>query len=258
MDIDRDREEILIIAIVAQSKAVLGRWLGNLARPLTRSAYKLLAPSVILYAVLTLAFAGLAVAGTASQVGYEDGTGAAHPGQRGVIAQLFYTVSNAINNNTALALVIAAGCLAVYGVTVFMTKHKATASGGQELLHILEIRRLAPGKAIYLVEVAGRVLVLGITGSSISLLSELVDIEGVDALKRLAAEKPNPTRLLRTSIGKLANRPPSERDKDSGGTAEGLPGAVVEGDTQWRDDIKSTGENISKILEEIRKQDQRR
>ncbi|MBE0447943.1 MAG: flagellar biosynthetic protein FliO [Actinobacteria bacterium] len=178
-----------------------------------------------------------------------------YQGEQSFIAQLLHRVIGIAQEKFYLALIIVAGFLVIYGIKVFVAKHKAAIADRRGLLNILEIRYLAPGKAICLVEVADKVLVLGMTGSSISQLSELTDIEQVDALKQLAARKPELHRPFQAYIEKLPNRSPGSQEKGIKRLVRGQQDIAVEDNTHWREDLRSAGENISKILEEIKKQD---
>jgi flagellar biogenesis protein FliO len=63
-------------------------------------------------------------------------------------------------------------------------------AGGRVAL--LDTTQLAPGRTLYLVEVADRVLVLGATGSSLSTLAEIREAEAIDLLKARQAEEAGP------------------------------------------------------------------
>jgi flagellar protein FliO/FliZ len=55
--------------------------------------------------------------------------------------------------------------------------------GASDLIQILGTRAVAPNKYIQIVEVGDRVLIIGITDSSVSLLSEITDRETIQLLK---------------------------------------------------------------------------
>jgi len=170
-----------------------------------------------------------------------------------------YTVFGVIKYVLSFALVIGIGILTIYGVKIFTTKYNAMAGGGYDLINVLETRYIAPGKSVCLVEVAGKVLVLGVTGNNINPLSELTDIEQVDALKQMAARKPEPLQPFQAYLEKFSNRFSGTQEKRSKRPVKRKRDITVEDEsTHWRDDLKSTGENISKILEEIKKQDKTR
>ena len=59
-------------------------------------------------------------------------------------------------------------------------------------LDVLEASALAPGRSLYLVEVADRVLVLGATSGSLSTLAEITDPGAIEMLKKRAADQDGP------------------------------------------------------------------
>ncbi len=59
-------------------------------------------------------------------------------------------------------------------------------------IDLLDTTQLAPGRTLYLVEVADRVLVLGATGSSIGTLAEIREAEAIDLLKARHAGEAGP------------------------------------------------------------------
>jgi flagellar biosynthetic protein FliO len=59
-------------------------------------------------------------------------------------------------------------------------------------LDVLEATALAPGRSLYLVEVADRVLVLGATSGSLSTLAEITDPGAIELLKKRASEPEGP------------------------------------------------------------------
>ncbi|EAX48653.1 hypothetical protein TcarDRAFT_2125 [Thermosinus carboxydivorans Nor1] len=59
-----------------------------------------------------------------------------------------------------------------------------TAAGNQKILTTL---LLGPGKAVYVVDIAGKVLVLGVTDHSVNLLQEITSAEEIDKLRSLGS-----------------------------------------------------------------------
>ncbi|MBS3909687.1 MAG: flagellar biosynthetic protein FliO [Actinobacteria bacterium] len=178
----------------------------------------------------------------------------------GFLAGIFQTVVNAVKYIFYFALVIGVGFLAIFGVKVFTTKYNSI-TGGQELIRVLDIRYLAPGKAICLVEAAGKILVVGLAGNNINPLAEIDDFEQVEALRSLAATKPEPLQPFQAYLEKFSgrfskaqkrsetrSRRPAKRETESSLGTE----------NHWRDDLHSTGQNINQLLEEIKKQDSKR
>jgi flagellar biogenesis protein FliO len=179
-----------------------------------------------------------------------------------------------------LAIVIAVGLLAIYGVKIFTTKYNSLTGGGHEILNVLEVRYMAPGKALCLVEVAGKVIVLGLAGNNINHLSDISDPEQVEMIKRAAAAKPEPLQPFQGYLEKVvdrfmyapgksskagksakASKPVKVKDLDAGGKSASSPRTKRPTETSngaaWRDDLNSTGDNLRKLLEDIKEQDKK-
>ncbi|MDI6817448.1 MAG: flagellar biosynthetic protein FliO, partial [Actinomycetota bacterium] len=180
--------------------------------------------------------------------------------EKGFLAGIFQTVVSAVKYIFYFALVIGVGFLAIFGVKVFTTKYNSI-TGGQELIHVLDIRYLAPGKAVCIVEAAGKVLVLGLAGNNINPLAEIDDFEQVEALRGLAAAKPQPLQPFQTYLEKFSGRFSRAQNKPqtkSRRPAKREPESTLSTENHWRDDLHSTGQNINQLLEEIKKQDSKR
>lgn len=63
---------------------------------------------------------------------------------------------------------------------------RSTSSGGQLLEHLA----LGPNKSVCVVEMGGKVVLLGVTEHQISLLAEIDDPEEIDRLRRQAVAQP--------------------------------------------------------------------
>lgn len=72
---------------------------------------------------------------------------------------------------------------------------------GRGLVRVLEASPIAPRKAIYVVEVGGRVLVLGATETTMTTLAEITDAETVASLTERAKPGPGFQRYLEQSLG---------------------------------------------------------
>jgi len=76
--------------------------------------------------------------------------------------------------------------LLIYGI-VFLIKRfvlpSETGGGVPKSVHILGHLYLGPRKALYLIELVNRILVLGVTNNSIQLLTEIKDAETIELLK---------------------------------------------------------------------------
>ena len=177
--------------------------------------------------------------------------------KRNTFVQFLFSVLDVIKYLFYLIVVLVIGFLAIYGVKIFTTKYNTFAGGGQELINILDIRYLAPGKAICLVEIAGKVLALGLSGNNINLLSEFVNPEQVDALKQVALQKPQPLKPFQVYLRRFTKRFSSTSSYSSENYVNTHTRAD-ENSLHWKDSLRATGENISKLLEDIKNQDSKR
>jgi flagellar biogenesis protein FliO len=158
----------------------------------------------------------------------------------------------------AIAFVLALGIFAIYGVKLFSTKYGTLTGGSNDLVNVLEIKYLAPGKSICLVEIAGKVLVLSMTGNTINHLSDITEHEKVDSLKQAAEnKKTEPLQPFQIMLDKITNR----QTKTSRKSTENIVNQRVssygqaESSNAWQDELHTAGDNIKKLLEEIAEQD---
>jgi flagellar biogenesis protein FliO len=158
----------------------------------------------------------------------------------------------------AIAFVLALGIFAIYGVKLFSTKYGTLTGGSNDLVNVLEIKYLAPGKSICLVEIAGKVLVLSMTGNTINHLSDITEHEKVDSLKQAAEnKKTEPLQPFQIMLDKVANR----QTKTSRKPTENIVNQRVssyrqtESNNAWQDELHTAGDNIKKLLEGIAEQD---
>lgn len=90
----------------------------------------------------------------------------------------------------ASALAVTVGVLIV---TAYLFKRIMRRGGGtindRELIRILSSLYLGPKSSIMLVDVLGRVIVVGITSGTISLLTEIMDPESLEHLKDAGVKK---------------------------------------------------------------------
>jgi len=75
----------------------------------------------------------------------------------------------------SLAFVLVLGYLSIRGLKLFMSKNNALLKNEKELINILELKYLAPNKALCLIELGGKVFLLGVGGNNINLLSEITE-----------------------------------------------------------------------------------
>ena len=65
-------------------------------------------------------------------------------------------------------------------------QHQAAANGGRILEHLA----LGPNKSVCVVEIGGKVVLLGVTEHQVSLLAEIEDADEIDRLRRQAVAQP--------------------------------------------------------------------
>jgi flagellar protein FliO/FliZ len=89
---------------------------------------------------------------------------------------------------SALALVLGLMVVAMFFLRKFMSK---TGGGveSDELVKIVSTRYLGPKSSIVILDVLGRVVVVGVTNQQISLLTEIDDRESLDRLKTLRGRR---------------------------------------------------------------------
>ena len=90
-------------------------------------------------------------------------------------------VSSSLRMVTTLLLVLGLIFLLFFGFKKYVLKN--TAFGGGKMVHILSTSFLAPKKNIALVEVAGEILVLGVSDQNISLLTSISEPRRIEEIK---------------------------------------------------------------------------
>jgi flagellar protein FliO/FliZ len=93
-------------------------------------------------------------------------------------------LSSIIKMLSALALVLGMMVFAVYGMKKFMNKTGPVGNNGEHI-KILSTKYLGPKGSIMLLDVLGQVIVVGVTASSISLLTGITDEKSLEKLQHL-------------------------------------------------------------------------
>ena len=83
---------------------------------------------------------------------------------------------------SALAVVLGVMLAGLWAVRKFMKKTGTGVDDGQKI-RVLSTRYLGPKSSIMLVDVLGNVIVVGVTGSQISMLTTITDEESLERLK---------------------------------------------------------------------------
>ena len=89
----------------------------------------------------------------------------------------------------SLLAVFAFVVVMAYFVSRFLSgrfQHQAAANGGRILEHLA----LGPNKSVCVVEIGGKVVLLGVTEHQVNLLAEIEDADEIDRLRRQAVAQP--------------------------------------------------------------------
>ena len=118
--------------------------------------------------------------------------------------------------STALKMLAALGLvLGGLGVFFFFAKkvmHKNIGGNQDKLIHILANQYLGMKKNISAVQVPGAILIIGISGDSIRLLTEIKDKEVLDQFKKQASGNMSPS--FSDHLNKITSRFMAPRDGD--------------------------------------------
>lgn len=170
----------LLVVIIAVSQSPLLRGAGSVASTSQRAAP---APAAsVLASVAPSSAASVAPSAAPSTAPADSGSSfltayqdpQAEPAPNGLVTILSLLFK--------LGLVIALIYATVW-VLRFLNHRTANTFTGQQSVSVLETTRLGPNREIYVVEVANKVLVLGATGTALSLLTEITDADALDGLR---------------------------------------------------------------------------
>jgi flagellar protein FliO/FliZ len=98
----------------------------------------------------------------------------------------FDFIASLVKMVSALAVVLGVMLTGLWAVRKFMNKTGKNVDDGQ-MVRILSSRYMGPKSSIVLLDVLGNVIVVGVTGSQISMLTTITDEE---SLERLRASRP--------------------------------------------------------------------
>jgi len=115
-------------------------------------------------------------------------------------------LSSGLRMVTTLSLVLGLIFLLFFGFKKYVLKN--TAFGGGKLVQVLSTNFLAPKKNIALVEVAGEILVLGVSDQNISLLTSIREPERIEEIKNAHSDNSHGTDskqgVLKNTLGKTS------------------------------------------------------
>jgi len=89
---------------------------------------------------------------------------------------------------SALAVTIGVMVVAAYLFKKIVKKGEGEINGS-ELIKILSAKYLGPKSSIMLIDVLGNIMVIGVSSSKISLLTEIVDSEPLEQLKNIQGQE---------------------------------------------------------------------
>lgn len=89
---------------------------------------------------------------------------------------------------SALAVTFGVMIIVVYLFKKLMKKGSG-AINGKELIKILSAKYLGPKSSIMLIDVLGNIMLIGVSSSRISLLTEIVDSESLEQLKDIQGKE---------------------------------------------------------------------
>ncbi len=99
--------------------------------------------------------------------------------------ELFYSLLKIIS---ALAVTVGVMIVVAYLFKKIVKKGGGVINGG-ELIKTLSVKYLGAKSSIMLIDVLGNIMVIGVSSSKISLLTEIVDSESLEQLKEVQEQK---------------------------------------------------------------------
>jgi flagellar biosynthetic protein FliO len=114
-----------------------------------------------------------------------------HPPEDKTKSEPVSLFSSGLRMITTLSLVLGLIFLLFFGFKKYVLKN--TAFGGGKLVQVLSTNFLAPKKNIALVEVAGEILVLGVSDQNISLLTSIREPGRIEEIKNIHGDNSSPT-----------------------------------------------------------------
>jgi flagellar protein FliO/FliZ len=114
-----------------------------------------------------------------------------HPSEDKTKSEPVSLFSSGLRMITTLSLVLGLIFLLFFGFKKYVLKN--TAFGGGKLVQVLSTNFLAPKKNIALVEVAGEILVLGVSDQNISLLTSIREPSRIEEIKNAHGDNSSPT-----------------------------------------------------------------
>ena len=89
---------------------------------------------------------------------------------------------------SALAVTVGVTIVAAYMIKKIM-RRTGVGINNKELIKILSAKYLGPKSSVMLIDVLGNIMVIGVSSSKISLLTEIVDSESLEQLKDIHGQK---------------------------------------------------------------------
>ncbi len=162
--------------------------------------------------------------------------------EKGTIATAFGSFFAVLKYIFYLALVLVLGYFAVLGIKIIMAKNNGFGGNSNDLINILEMRHLAPNKALCLVDVGERILLVGTGGANLEMISEFSDPEEVQTLRNKARTKGEVLQPFQNYLNIFTKNFLTSQKKTSL--------------DNWKENLKTTTDSIQKkivSLSELRK-----
>ena len=145
------------------------------------------------------------------------------PGTEELMPEYDYTEPEFEENRTSYSLlilrtiaVLAVIIIAIYLVFRFLLKGRRAVSADTDMIKVLATFPIAANRLIKVVDIAGKLLVLGVTDSNINLITEVEDKETADRIKLLSSKESAERGTFREQFFKLLGGKGVSKTNDTG------------------------------------------
>lgn len=110
-----------------------------------------------------------------------------------------------------MVLVLAAVLGVIYGLVHILKRARPAGLAESDVIRILDTRKLAANRSLHLVDVAGRLYLVGSGEQAVSLLAEIDDPETIEQVRLVseAASEADSRRTFRETLGEIVGRSPT-------------------------------------------------
>ena len=117
----------------------------------------------------------------------------------------------------------------------FVSKKTGISVFGGEAVRVLSVVPIGQNKFLQLIDVAGRVLLVGVSENNINLITEITEKDQIDRIRILSNRTPHPERgaggfqdQVMKEIGRIIGRVREYRSRDRRGTGPAEPAQDIE------------------------------